>query len=217
MIKDTQNYEQIKEAMADPHPTIKHPFLDIDFTNKKIYVHSRRTVNEVYSGLQDLFDQPELLQYPIPMSAQTPEEYSMINGWNFADDASKQNLSEGGWRVVNGSDAYHPPTTEMWVGVETTGGDFGQLYYSIDNAPLQKFTFSGPVSECIRVPNPPRGGLKLEIFSDPSTNPGIYSSSQWVNGWVGATYLVLPLGLMPASEYWQERMSNPATLSFNAE
>jgi hypothetical protein len=62
----------------------------IDYTNKRIYHVSGTTVysvNALYSWLMDTFDELTQMDDPVPMSAQTPTEYTMINGW-FIDDAS---------------------------------------------------------------------------------------------------------------------------------
>lgn len=69
----------------------------IDYVNKRI-THSSGstwyTVNELYSYLQDTFDDLDQMDDPIPMSAQTPTDYTLINGW-FMDDASFQYLKGG--------------------------------------------------------------------------------------------------------------------------
>lgn len=52
------------------------------------------TVNQLYSYLMDEFDELASLDDTIPMSAQTPTSYSLINGW-FIPDASYQFLSGG--------------------------------------------------------------------------------------------------------------------------
>jgi hypothetical protein len=51
-------------------------------------------VNELYSWLQDTFDEPGYMQYPVPMSAQTPTQYTIINRW-FIDDQSVKALYGG--------------------------------------------------------------------------------------------------------------------------
>jgi hypothetical protein len=73
-----------------------------------------RTVNELYSALQDLFDQQNQMDDGIPMSAQTPTEYTMgkidpgdAEPW-FMDKATAERLTGGaikttGWRRVTGS------------------------------------------------------------------------------------------------------------------
>jgi len=44
-------------------------------------------VRDLYSWLMDQFDELGVLDDTIPMSAQTPTEFSLINGW-FIDDES---------------------------------------------------------------------------------------------------------------------------------
>jgi len=69
----------------------------IDYTNKRITHTSGTTVykvNDLYSWIQDVFDELTQMDNPVPMSAQTPTEYTMINGW-FIDDESVKYLKEG--------------------------------------------------------------------------------------------------------------------------
>lgn len=64
----------------------------IDYVNKRIYHSSGTTiytVNALYSYLMDTFDELEQMDDPIPMSAQTPTEYTLINGWFMDDDSFK--------------------------------------------------------------------------------------------------------------------------------
>src|SRR3990167_11311939 len=69
----------------------------IDYVNKRIY-HSANsnvyTVNALYSYLQDTFDELAQMDDTIPMSAQTPTDYTLINGW-FMDEPSFQFLKGG--------------------------------------------------------------------------------------------------------------------------
>lgn len=78
----------------------------IDYTNKRVY-HSAGatiyTVNELYSWLQDTFDELSALDDEVPMSAQTPTSYTWINGW-FMDDESHKYLKTGAISTV-GHDA----------------------------------------------------------------------------------------------------------------
>jgi len=81
----------------------------IDYVNKRVY-HSANsniyTVNALYTYLQDTFDELTQMDDTIPMSAQTPTDYTLINGW-FMDDTSFQFL-KGGAIQTNGyaSDVY---------------------------------------------------------------------------------------------------------------
>lgn len=86
----------------------------IDVVNRRItyttsFVDDRPpniyTVNELYSYLQDTFDEPGFMQYSVPMSAQTPTQYTLINGW-FIDDESMKALYGGsiqtsGWTLAS--------------------------------------------------------------------------------------------------------------------
>lgn len=69
----------------------------IDYNYKRIYHDSGTTVysaNALYSWIMDTFDELTQLDDTVPMSAQTPTAYTMINGW-FIDDESTKYLSGG--------------------------------------------------------------------------------------------------------------------------
>lgn len=56
----------------------------IDYVNKRIHHSANQnvyTVQEFYSWLMDMFDEQGAMADEIPMSAQTPTAYTMINGW----------------------------------------------------------------------------------------------------------------------------------------
>ena len=56
----------------------------IDYVNKRIHHSANQnvyTVQELYSWLMDMFDEQGAMDDEIPMSAQTPTAYTMINGW----------------------------------------------------------------------------------------------------------------------------------------
>ena len=53
-----------------------------------------RTLNELYSALQDLFDEPAQMDDRVPMRADTPDIYRMQNQW-FIDDNSVEHLTGG--------------------------------------------------------------------------------------------------------------------------
>ncbi len=71
----------------------------IDFINKRIYYGENGsgkiyTVNELYSYLQDTFDEPENMSYQIPIRATSQTIYLLINGWSI-DTASRKFLKDG--------------------------------------------------------------------------------------------------------------------------
>lgn len=69
----------------------------IDFINKKIvYVPSKGTytAKNLYSFLQDVFDEPENMKYDIPIIAKSKTEFALINGWKI-DPKSLKRLNGG--------------------------------------------------------------------------------------------------------------------------
>lgn len=71
----------------------------IDFKNKRIYHNPRGgsknyTVNELYSFLQDTFDEPENMMYEIPIAALSKTEFKLVNGWTI-DKKSRKYLTGG--------------------------------------------------------------------------------------------------------------------------
>ena len=69
----------------------------IDYVGKRVW-HENNTnvwnVNDLYSALQDTFDELAQMDDDVPMSAQTPTEYTLINGW-FMGDGDLQYLKNG--------------------------------------------------------------------------------------------------------------------------
>lgn len=57
------------------------------------------SVNALYSYIQDAFDELGQMDDQVPMSAQTPTEYSLINGW-FIDEVSIKYLRGGAIKTV---------------------------------------------------------------------------------------------------------------------
>ena len=70
----------------------------IDYTNKRIYHLEGSidvfTVNQFYSWLMDVFDEQSTMDDDVPMSAQTPNAYTLINTW-FIDDETTHYLKQG--------------------------------------------------------------------------------------------------------------------------
>ncbi len=75
----------------------------IDYVDRKItyttaFVDDRPpfiyTVNQLYSFLQDTFDEPAQMDDPVPMSAQTPTQYTLLYPW-FMDNESMKALFSG--------------------------------------------------------------------------------------------------------------------------
>ena len=127
----------------------------IDYTNKRVYHSSGSTVyttNALYSWLMDEFDELTALDDTVPMSAQTPNAYTLINGW-FVDDGSFEYLSTGsietsGWDASSNADGvrvlsfsvYSASLSATDIGKPVVGGTTGDsgTLLAYDNT-LQKW------------------------------------------------------------------------------
>jgi hypothetical protein len=101
----------------------------IDLTNKRVYHSSGTTVysvNALYTFLMDTFDEEVYASEPVPMSAQTPTEYSWINGW-FMDDASHQYLYGGAIKTVGLSGEVQVITLIASGYTSAIAGDIGKV------------------------------------------------------------------------------------------
>ncbi len=117
----------------------------IDYVNKRVYHFNGTTiytVNELYSYLMDTFDELAQMDDTIPMSAQTPTEYTLINGW-FMDDTSFKFLKTGaiqtsGWtsggvRIKPFDSTTYFSTADIGrVITETDTGQTGTILYYDD-------------------------------------------------------------------------------------
>ena len=74
------------------------------------------TVLALYTWLMDTFDELDYMDDPVPMSAQTPTEFTLINGWDFGTPATDVNYLKGG-AITRSSD------NTVWSNVYTIGSD----------------------------------------------------------------------------------------------
>ena len=59
----------------------------IDLKNKRIYHNPTGSkkiyaARELYSFLQDTFDEPDKMRYEVPIIAKSKTEFSLVNGWS---------------------------------------------------------------------------------------------------------------------------------------
>ena len=87
----------------------------IDYTNKRIYqdhaydkdVDTAYSTQELYTELMGVFDNQAQMDNTIPMSAQTPNAFTMTNGW-FIDDETVKWFNDGAIATENWT---HPTNT----------------------------------------------------------------------------------------------------------
>lgn len=87
------------------------------------------TVNAFYTYLMDYFDEVGTIRYDIPISAQTPTIYSLINGW-FIDENSFKFLKTGAINTPSGGTGWSGEIYILYFDqtgyVEAVGTDIGQ-------------------------------------------------------------------------------------------
>ncbi len=101
----------------------------IDYVNQRVYHSSGTTiytVNALYSYLMDTFDELTQMDDTIPMSAQTPTEYTLINGW-FMDDTSFKYLKAGAVQTSGHLNVIQVMTLQSGGYTSAIAGDIGKM------------------------------------------------------------------------------------------
>jgi hypothetical protein len=88
---------------------------------------TRITVNALYSEIMDEFDNAVQMDDTIPMKANTPTEYELINGWTFSADTDLGYLYGGSIKVNQ--------TGDLWANFYTLGtiGASAVVYWNQNN------------------------------------------------------------------------------------
>jgi hypothetical protein len=106
----------------------------LDYNAKKISHTAnttRYTVNALYSWLMDVFDDATQMDDTVPIKANTPTEYELINGWTFNADSDLDFLM-GGSIIVNKTGG-----NDIWANFYTLGSiNSGSIVYWMQNAAL---------------------------------------------------------------------------------
>lgn len=119
----------------------------IDYANKRVYHTGSSTtiygVNSLYTYLMDTFDELNQLDDTIPMTAQTPTEYTFTNAWFLNDDSVKY-LASGSIRTSGYSGSiqllklttagYTAPATASIGLYVTDGNNMSGTLLAFDNA-----------------------------------------------------------------------------------
>lgn len=86
----------------------------LDYVNKRVYHSSGSTiytVNAFYSWIMDEVDELGAMDDEVPMSAQTPTSYTMINGW-YLQEAATQFLEGGAIQTSGYNNEIHQLTLD---------------------------------------------------------------------------------------------------------
>lgn len=109
------------------------------------------TLQCLYSYTKEQWKSDEnLIKYPFPFEAITPEQFELINNWNFANNSTKNLIRDAGW-ALNISGTYY----QKYMGFVTLGsvGSTDQIYYlqsGIDQTPTN-VVLSGAANQAIEI------------------------------------------------------------------
>jgi len=129
-------------------------FLDdftIDYSGKTISHTSWTTIytlNEMYSAIQDQFDELTEMDDTVPMSAQTPTEYSLINGWTLWTPATDIQFLKSGALTDTSDDT-------VWANIYTLGAmdSWATVYIEQNGSVLTGFWGTGHIDILVMVKN----------------------------------------------------------------
>lgn len=113
------------------------------------------TLKCLYSFLKIQWkDDPDTLSknlpaFPFPMIPITDEAYEFVDGWDFADDASRYLIRTGGWTVRNTSG----DVIAQWAGIVGLGSieSNDQLYFFQGTGSPTDFQLTGQVNQAVQI------------------------------------------------------------------
>lgn len=110
------------------------------------------TVLSLYSWLMDLFDDAGQMDDPVPMSAQTPVEFTLINGWS---------IPAASYPFLRGGAITDSTNDDLWANVYTLGSIVAgsQVYIIQDDAEITPWWSTGHIDVLIRVKT---GGVEID-------------------------------------------------------
>ena len=118
---------------------------EADFTLKVMRRNSasRMTVQALYSALMNEFDNSTEMDDKVPMSAQTPTEFSLINGWHIPE-SSMDYLSGGSIQTIGYDAAVGTNADPIYVLTASAfaAQDVTVLHHVLDN-PNAAASFKG--------------------------------------------------------------------------
>jgi hypothetical protein len=104
----------------------------------------------LYSKIKKLWkSNSSYIPFPFPMVAITPEQFEWVEGWEPADDTTRNFIRNAGWAEVASGGA----VKRRYLGGITLGtiddGDTAYYFFSSDSA-ATSFDFDGPVNQAIQ-------------------------------------------------------------------
>ncbi|RME26937.1 MAG: hypothetical protein D6798_05655 [Deltaproteobacteria bacterium] len=116
------------------------------------------TEKAVYSFLKEEWTgdphNKNLAAFPFPMVPITDEYYELVEGWDWADTATRNAIRSGGWTVRNTAGN----VTAMYANTQSLGSvaSTDQLYYD-NGAGRTDYPVTGPVNHAVQILSDPNG------------------------------------------------------------
>lgn len=112
--------------------------------------------------------------FDFPFVPLSDEFYELVNGWNWANQASRNLLRRGGFLVRNTAGN----VIEHWAGIAILGAEADdQIYYDI-GAGATDFVYTGNTAEVVQVISDPNGDGNYADGYDRSSNITVYNREQ---------------------------------------
>jgi hypothetical protein len=115
------------------------------------------TMKCLYSFLKEEWAaDSNLIKFQFPLEPLGDEQYDFLEGWDFANDSSRQLIRTSGWACKNVAGAI----TQMWAGIITLGSleADDQVYYQQANGgSTTNIVLTGPVNQAVQILSDPNG------------------------------------------------------------
>lgn len=157
--------------IIDPDSIVQTTDVVFDTSAKTIQVLSTGAVSNTGSSatngvtLQCLYSftkeewrtDANLIKFRFPFVAITAEQFELVDGWTFLDNATEDLIRDAGWAVRDTSGNI----TEMWANIVTLGtfdAQSDQAYFQQESAgAATNFDFSGEVNQAVQILEDPNG------------------------------------------------------------
>lgn len=109
------------------------------------------TLQAFYSYLKEEWKtDANLIKYPFPMVAITPEQFEFVDGWQPSNQSTSDLFRDGGYAIKNANGT----SAEEYVGVITLGtlGETDQVYFQqVEDGASENIVLTGVVNQCVKV------------------------------------------------------------------
>ncbi|MGV6830298.1 MAG: hypothetical protein ACWA5P_01890 [bacterium] len=138
----------------------------------------------VYSFCKEEWkNDPLLIPFEFPFVPITDEFYELVEGWNWADQATRNLIRRGGFLVRDTSGN----VTEHWAGIAILGAESDDQIYYDTGAGATDFVYQGNTAEVVQVISDPNGDGNYVDGFDRSSNITAYNREQGQLYSVGST------------------------------